>query len=336
MPPHWTRRRDPGAKAAGHGDASSAVVNSTALPPPRSCQMTMAPAANSTTGSSVCGHSLVLAAGTEWGVVAGTFGLVRRVWGRFTGGMFVSGEVRLEIGFADAWARLADLRRAGLLLDASREAYGQGTAGLARLDPPGPVGGVSGLVAAQSRDLAGPGDRARLALRWEATGPGGELFPVLDADLTLTPAGEHATALTLSGVFRPPPGNPGHGLDQAIVQRVAMTAIRAFLDRVAHAMGVPARAAEGDQGIPGDGRSWPPGSPGALAAHGLGPVTLLRSVPWGRTSPLPGTAGRRTPGRGSRGSSRPGGQRRRRSAAWPPHAEDRTRPAGSGRRGTGR
>jgi len=169
--------------------------------------------------------------------------------------MFVSGEVRLEIGFADARARLADLSRAGWLLDASQEAYGHGTAGLAQFAPPGSVGGMSRLVAAHSRDLAGPGDPARLALRWEAIGPDGEVFPALDADITLIPAGEHATALTLAGVFRPPPENPGHGLDQAIVQRVAMTAIRAFLDRIAQAIGGPAQSAEGDHDIPSEGGS---------------------------------------------------------------------------------
>jgi len=93
---------------------------------------------------------------------------VRRVWGRFTGGMFVSGEVRPETGFADACAGLAYLMRAGGLLDASREAYGLGMAGLAQLASPGSVGGMSRLVAAHSRDLAGPGDWAGLALRWEA------------------------------------------------------------------------------------------------------------------------------------------------------------------------
>jgi hypothetical protein len=49
-------------------------------------------------------------------------------------------------------------------------------------------------------------------LRWEATGPGGRLFPALDADITLTPAGEHATLLGLAGCYRPPLGSWGRGL----------------------------------------------------------------------------------------------------------------------------
>jgi hypothetical protein len=79
--------------------------------------------------------------------------------------MFVRGEARLEVSFADAQARLADLTRVGWLLDASREAYDQGTAGLVELAPSGSARAMSRLVAAHWRNLAGPGGPARLALR---------------------------------------------------------------------------------------------------------------------------------------------------------------------------
>jgi hypothetical protein len=39
-----------------------------------------------------------------------------------------------------------------------------------------------------------------------ATGPGGKLFPALDADIWLTPAGEYSARLSLAGAYRPPPG----------------------------------------------------------------------------------------------------------------------------------
>jgi len=39
----------------------------------------------------------------------------------------------------------------------------------------------------------------------------GGLFPVLDADITLTPAGEQTTRLALAGVYRPPLGRLGEG-----------------------------------------------------------------------------------------------------------------------------
>lgn len=163
--------------------------------------------------------------------------------------MFVTGEVQLEIGFTDAWAQLAKLTRAGWLLSASRDAYGAGTVGLAQFAPPRPGLGMSRLVAAHSRELAGRHDLTRVALRWEAIGPGGEVFPALDADITLTPDGEPATRLALAGVYRLPPGNPGAAQDPAIA-RIGRATIGTFLDRIAHAMTVPPRACEWDEGVP--------------------------------------------------------------------------------------
>jgi hypothetical protein len=177
--------------------------------------------------------------------------------------MFVNEAVQLKIGITDARARLATLMRAGWLLSASQGAYGEGTAGLAQFALPGSAYAMSRLAAARSLDLADGHDSARVALRWEAIGPGGEVFPALDADLTLTRDGEHATRLALAGVYRPPPGNPGSGLDPAIARRVAVATIGAFLDRIAHAITVPIRAGNGDDGIPGEGGSRPPAAPGA-------------------------------------------------------------------------
>jgi hypothetical protein len=44
-----------------------------------------------------------------------------------------------------------------------------------------------------------------VALRREATGATGRLFPVLDADISLSPAGEHTARLALAGSYRPRP-----------------------------------------------------------------------------------------------------------------------------------
>jgi hypothetical protein len=91
------------------------------------------------------------------------------------------------------------------------------------------------------QDLKASGDFARLALRWEVAEPSGGLFPALDADMTLTPAGEHSTTLRLAGVYRTPLGTAG--ADWVIVHRVAMATIRAFLHLVTDALAYPARAA---------------------------------------------------------------------------------------------
>ena len=56
---------------------------------------------------------------------------------------------------------------------------------------------------------------------------------MLDADLTMAPAGERVTVLTLAGAYRPPLGTVGAALDRAILHRVASATIRAFLAQMA-------------------------------------------------------------------------------------------------------
>ncbi len=150
--------------------------------------------------------------------------------------MFVSGEIRLEIAFRDALARLARLAGAGWLRAASAEAYAESGAALARVGPLGGVPGLSRLVEVRFSQLAVHDGHAVLPLRWEATGAGGALFPALDADITLAPAGERASALRLSGVYRPPLGAFGAGLDRAVFNRVAIATVRRFMGSAGDAM----------------------------------------------------------------------------------------------------
>ena len=157
--------------------------------------------------------------------------------------MFVSDQVPLGTSFGAARAGLAALSRSGSLAGVSEAAYGEGIAALAQAGPPGSVPGVPRLVEVHFRDLVQRDDRAGLALRWQAAGPGGGMFPVLDADITLTPAGEHTTLLTLAGTYRPPLGALGAGLDRAILHRVAAATIRAFLSRIADAIVHPPASA---------------------------------------------------------------------------------------------
>ena len=172
--------------------------------------------------------------------------------------MFVRAEAQAEISFTLAQARLANLARAGWLLSASQGAYGAGATDPARADPPDPVRGKSRLVNVHFRDLAADGGPAHLALRWEAIGPGGELFPTLDADIALSPAGGHATTLNLTGVYRPPPGNLGGELDQVVLRRVAEATIQMFVNRIAEEIIVPARRLKPGGGITDEGWFWPP------------------------------------------------------------------------------
>jgi len=158
--------------------------------------------------------------------------------------MFVGDEVVLDVSFAVARARLADLTRGGWLLSASEDAYGAGITGLSRVG----ALGVSRVVRVQARELAERDGSAGLAIRWEVTGPGGGVFPVLDADITLLPSGEQATLLTLAGAYRPPLGSLGQALDRAILHRVAAATIRNFLNRVAADMTGQPRTAEAGTG----------------------------------------------------------------------------------------
>ena len=87
------------------------------------------------------------------------------------------------------------------------------------------------------------GESAVLALRWEATGPGGRLFPALDADLSLIPAGQHSTRLSLAGAHRPPLAALGAGPDQAVVHEVADVTVRSLLTRVADVLTRPPESA---------------------------------------------------------------------------------------------
>ena len=158
--------------------------------------------------------------------------------------MFVSGEVSLDVSFTAAQAWLANLIGGGVLVSASAQAYSDGITGLAAVGPLGSALVLSRLCQVHFQDLKASSDSARFALRWEVTGPGGGLFPALDADITLTPAGKHSTALTLTGVYRTPLGTVSAELDWVIWHGVATATIQAFLRLLTEALARPARVAE--------------------------------------------------------------------------------------------
>jgi hypothetical protein len=157
-----------------------------------------------------------------------------------TGDTFIGDHVLLNVGFAAARARLGNLAGGGLLLGASEHAYRETITGL--IDTAGSVAGVSRLAGVRPGDITETRGRAQLPVCWEVTAGGGTLFPVLDAVLTLTPAGEATTVFALTGVFRPPPGLADGGLDREIVCWFAAAAMRVFLARLAAALVHPSGA----------------------------------------------------------------------------------------------
>ena len=154
--------------------------------------------------------------------------------------MFVGSEVLVDVSFGVACARVAALAHGGWLGDASGTAYRAWRTDLARVGPLDSLPAGSRLVEVRFRDLVTHGESAVLALRWEAAGPGGGLLPVLDADLTLAPAGESVTTLQLAGSYRPPLGKVGAVLDRVVLRRVAVATIRGFVERVGDAVVNPA------------------------------------------------------------------------------------------------
>ena len=147
--------------------------------------------------------------------------------------MFVGDEVLLDVTLTVARARLVSLACGGSLLSVAQDACNEGSTGLARAGPLGSAPGRSRLVKVHFRGLTERNNSAGLALRWETIGPGGGLFPVLDADITLSPSGKQSTLLTLAGAYRPALGPLGTGLDRAILHRVAAATIRNFVNCVA-------------------------------------------------------------------------------------------------------
>jgi len=153
--------------------------------------------------------------------------------------MFVGDEVVLGVSLAVAQARLADLMGTDLLRSASEDAYGAGITGVARVG----ALGFGKVVRVHVRRLAEAGGQGGFAIRWEASGPGGGLFPPLDADITLVRASDRTTLLVLAGVYRPPLGPLGVALDRAVLHRVAAATIRNFLERLATGISGPVGAA---------------------------------------------------------------------------------------------
>jgi len=62
------------------------------------------------------------------------------------------------------------------------------------------------------------------------------MLPVLDADMTVTPADVGASTLALTVVYRLPSDVVGAGLDPTVLRGVATATVRASLNRGAEAI----------------------------------------------------------------------------------------------------
>src|SRR5262245_1442886 len=159
--------------------------------------------------------------------------------------MFARRDLLIDLSFEAGRARLLNLLRHGGLAGASHAAYEAGIT-VIRVGPLGNVPGAGKLVRVSFLDPADRDGLLQVGLRWEATGIAGDLFPVLDGDFTLTPAGT-AARLALAGVYRPPLGWLGARLDEAVLHKIADATFSALLRSVADSLltPVPARGTEG-------------------------------------------------------------------------------------------
>ena len=149
------------------------------------------------------------------------------------GAMFIGDEITLGTAYLDARSGLLRLIHDGWLDDASGEAYTEGLVGLVRVGPFGDMLGASKLVRVLLLEPVEREGSLTLSLRWEATGVMGRLFPVLDANIILIPAGENASQLALAGAYRPPFAAVGQGLDRVLLHRAASATVRSLLRRMA-------------------------------------------------------------------------------------------------------
>jgi hypothetical protein len=198
--------------------------------------------------------------------------------------MFVGDEITLGAAYPDARSGLLRLTHGGWLSDASGAAYAEGLAGLVGVGPLGDVLGASKLVRVL---LLEPVERAgslTLSLRWEATGVMGRLFPVLDANIILIPAGENASQLALAGAYRPPFAAVGRTLDRVLLHRAASATVRSLLRRMAETITAAAPAATGTEPtVPGTASAATGSEPAATGSE----PTIPGAEP---TIPGPGVA----------------------------------------------
>jgi hypothetical protein len=129
--------------------------------------------------------------------------------------MFVDEGILLEVPVAVALERLTAQLQIGGLQAAGSAAFNEGQAVLLRAG----FAGLTKQVAVQNLPGYFRGDTAVIPIRWTATGPAGDLFPALDANLELDPAEAGTTRLTVHGSYRPPLGRFGAALDQLVLHK---------------------------------------------------------------------------------------------------------------------
>jgi hypothetical protein len=123
----------------------------------------------------------------------------------------------------------------GLWQQVAEAAYDEGEQLLSRVGPFGPVPGLSKAVTLHVGNVRDRGEGFVVPLQWSATGPT-ELFPVMEADLEVSPLGAHESQLRISGSYDPPLGAIGRQLDRLLLHQLAEATVRALLSQLVAAL----------------------------------------------------------------------------------------------------
>jgi hypothetical protein len=142
--------------------------------------------------------------------------------------------IRIPLPVAQVRGRLL-AAVSGLLQQVAEAAYDEGEELLSRVGPFGPVPGLSKAVKVYGDKVRNRGAGFVMPLRWSATGPA-ELFPVMEADLEISPLGPDESLLRLSGSYDPPLGSIGRQLDRLLLHQLAEATVRAFLSQLVTAL----------------------------------------------------------------------------------------------------
>lgn len=144
--------------------------------------------------------------------------------------MFLNVQRDVAVPPSEAQRRVEDALRTDGLLSISSSAFAEGARLLLRAG----VLGVTKQVEVQALSPYRRDDAVVVvAFTWHATGFFGDLFPVFDANLELSPSDRAGhTTITLVGSYRPPAGKVGRALDRVLMHQVAQATAEKFLDQV--------------------------------------------------------------------------------------------------------
>jgi hypothetical protein len=141
--------------------------------------------------------------------------------------VFFSEEVLVDAPVERTCQRLTSWLAVGASGTAAADALAAG----ARVLPRAGFAGVGKTVEVRTMQPQVRAGVTVIPLRWSATGPLGELFPTLDANLEISATDAGQSRVALIGSYRPPLGRVGLVLDQAVLHTAGRVTVRRWLRR---------------------------------------------------------------------------------------------------------